>query len=53
MNPRELMTMTEMTDEQFRQHVAEILCRELGIDGYARFLRIYCTGTGDYTRDRH
>jgi len=53
MNPRELMTMTEMTDEQFRQHVAEILCRELGIDGYARFLRIYCTGNGDYTRDRH
>ncbi len=27
--------------------------RELGLDGLARFLRVYRAGTGDYTRDRH
>jgi hypothetical protein len=41
-----------MTDEQFERHALEILRRELGVDGLARFLRLDRSGTGDYTRDR-
>jgi hypothetical protein len=41
-----------MTDEQFERHALEILGRELGVDGLARFLRLHRSGSGDYTRDR-
>jgi len=44
---------TEMTDEQFREHTLEILQRTLGAGGFARFLRVFHTESGDYTRDRH
>jgi hypothetical protein len=30
----------------------EVLQRELGADGFARFLRLNRSGRGDYTRDR-
>ena len=30
----------------------DVLKRELGPDGLARFLRLNCAGSGDYTRDR-
>ena len=52
MSRRETTALDEMTDEQFRQHALEILQRELGLGGFARFLRVYRPGTGDYTRDR-
>jgi len=42
-----------MSDEDFERHALAILHRELGLDGLARFLRIYRSGSGDYTRDRH
>jgi hypothetical protein len=42
-----------MTDEEFERHVLAVLRRELGLDGLARFLRVYRAGSGDYTRDRH
>jgi hypothetical protein len=42
-----------MTDDQFERHAISILRRELGLDGLARFLRVYRAGGGDYTRDRH
>jgi len=42
-----------MTDEQFERHAFDILHRELGVYGLARFLRLYRSGAGDYTRDRH
>ncbi|MBB5058399.1 hypothetical protein HDF16_003113 [Granulicella aggregans] len=42
-----------LTDEQFQQHALAILGRELGVDGLARFLRVYRSGKGDYTADRH
>lgn len=45
--------VAEMTDEQLRQHALEILQRTLGAGGFARFLRIYRPGSGDYTRDRN
>jgi len=53
MTREEESAVAEMTDEQFRQHALEILQRTLGAGGFARFLRIYRPGSGDYTRDRH
>ena len=41
-----------MTDEQFEQYALEVLRRELGVDGLARFLRLNRSGPGDYTKDR-
>jgi hypothetical protein len=45
--------LDRMTDEDFERHALAVLQRELGLDGLARFLRVYRAGTGDYTRDRH
>jgi hypothetical protein len=45
--------LERMTDEDFERHAFVVLHRELGLDGLARFLRLYRAGTGDYTRDRH
>ena len=45
--------LEQLSDEQFERHAFEVLERELGLDGLARFLRLYRSGTGDYTRDRH
>ena len=42
-----------MSDEDFERHALAVLHRELGLDGLARFLRVYRSGSGDYTRDRH
>jgi hypothetical protein len=42
-----------MSDEEFARHTLAILQREIGLDGLARFLRLYRSGSGDYTRDRH
>jgi len=52
MTPEEQSAVAEMTDEQLRQHALEILQRTLGAGGFARFLRVYRPGSGDYTRDR-
>lgn len=46
--------LEKMSDEDFERHALRILQRELGLDGLlARFLRLYRSGAGDYTRDRH
>ena len=45
--------LEKMTDEEFERHALSLLRRELGLDGLARFLRLYRAGSGDYTRDRH
>ncbi len=42
-----------MTEEQFERFALDILNREMGLYGLARFLRVYRSGTGDYTRDRN
>jgi hypothetical protein len=42
----------KLTDEEFERHALEVLRRELGLDGLARFLRLHRSGTGDYTVDR-
>lgn len=41
-----------MTDEQFERHALEVLRRELGVDGLARFLRLDRSGPDDYTKGR-
>jgi hypothetical protein len=43
----------QMTDEQFQRFALDLLGREMGLYGLARFLRVYRAGSGDYTRDRH
>jgi hypothetical protein len=48
------MTPVEkMSDEDFEKHALAILRRELGLDGLARFLRLYRSGAGNYTAERH
>ena len=47
-----MRSVEQMTDEQFERYALEILQRELGSDGLARFLRLNRSGKGDYTRDR-
>ncbi len=46
------MSVEHMTDEQFERHALEVLQRELGADGSARFLRLDRSGRENYTRDR-
>jgi hypothetical protein len=53
MNPDEWPDLIGMTDEEFERHTLELLRKELGPYGMARFLGTFRTGTGDYTRDRH
>ena len=48
-----MIPVEKMSDEDFERHALAILHRELGLDGFARFLRLYRSGSGDYTRDRH
>jgi hypothetical protein len=48
-----MIHLEKMTDEDFERHALALLQRELGLGGFARFLRLYRSGTGDYTRDRH
>jgi len=43
--------LDQLTDEQFERHALDVLNRELGPGGLARFLRLNRSGTGDYTRD--
>jgi hypothetical protein len=48
-----MIPLENMSDEDFERHALAILQREMGLDGLARFLRLYRSGSGDYTRDRH
>lgn len=48
-----MISSDKMTDEDFDRHAFEILQRELGLDGLARFLRLNRAGTGNYTQGRH
>ncbi|MBS1815391.1 MAG: hypothetical protein JSS87_10985 [Acidobacteria bacterium] len=47
-----MATQNQMTDDQFEQYALGVLGRELGVDGLARFLRLYRSGKGDYTAER-
>jgi hypothetical protein len=48
-----MIPLEQMTDEEFERYTLELLQKELGAYGMARFLRMYRAGSGDYTRDRH
>lgn len=47
------MQVEQMTDLEFQRHALSILRRELGAEGFARFLRLYRSGHADYTKERH
>ncbi len=47
-----MIALDQLTDEQFERHALDVLKRELGIDGLARFLRLNRSGNGNYTRNR-
>ena len=47
-----MASVEQMTDEQFERYALEVLQRELGADGLARFLRLNRSGKGNYTLDR-
>jgi len=47
-----MSSLETMTDEQFERHALEVLRRELGVDGLARFVRLERSRPGDYTTDR-
>ena len=47
-----MIAIDQLTDQQFERHALEVLKRELGADGLARFLRLNRSGSGDYTNDR-
>jgi hypothetical protein len=47
-----VIAIDQLTDQQFERHALEVLKRELGADGLARFLRLNRSGPGDYTSDR-
>jgi hypothetical protein len=47
-----VIAIDQLTDEQFERHALDLLKRELGPDGFARFLRLNRSGARDYTRDR-
>ena len=47
-----MIALEKMNDEQFERHALNVLSRELGVDGLARFLRLHRSGPGDYTKDR-
>ena len=42
----------KMTDEELERRAFDVLARELGPVGYARFLRLFSAGRGDYTVER-
>lgn len=53
MHPPNEPSEPDMTLNEIRERGHEALLRELGPEGYVRFLRQYETGKGDYTKERH
>lgn len=45
--------MTQVTLEQVRAKGLKALANELGTVGMIRFIQLFDTGRGDYSRDRH
>ncbi len=45
-----MISLDDLTDEEFERHALGVLKRELGVVGLARFLRLNRSGSGDYTR---
>jgi hypothetical protein len=47
-----MIAVDNMTDAEFETAAFDVLRRELGADGLARFIRLQRSGSGDYTRER-
>ena len=47
-----MIAVEKMTDAEFENAAFDLLRRELGADGLARFLRLHRAGDGDYTSER-
>jgi hypothetical protein len=47
-----MIAADNLTDEEFERCAFEVLRRELGASGLARFLRLHRSGQGDYTKER-
>jgi hypothetical protein len=47
-----VIAIDKMTDEEFDEVAFDVLGREFGVDGLARFLRLHRSGEGDYTAER-
>ena len=47
------MNALKLTDEQLYELGLEALVDKLGTAGMIRFIHLFDTGTGDYTKDRH
>jgi hypothetical protein len=47
-----MIAIDKMTEDQFERHALDVLARELGLDGLARFLRLNRAGSNNYTKDR-
>ncbi len=47
-----MIATDQMTDEQLEQEAFGVLIREFGAGGFARFLRLHRSGSGNYTLDR-
>lgn len=48
-----MIDTSAMSDEQFQASVLDLVGREFGLGGMARFIMLNHSGRGDYTRDRH
>jgi hypothetical protein len=48
----EMIAIDKMTDAEFDSIAFDLLARELGADGLARFLRLHRSIKGDYTAER-
>jgi len=46
-------SILELTDEEFHRQVCDVIQREFGLGGVARFIMTFRSGRGDYTADRH
>jgi len=48
-----MRSILDLSDEEFHQRVIDVVQREFGLGGVARFIMTFRSGRGDYTADRH
>jgi hypothetical protein len=49
---KDMIVIDKMTDAEFDSIAFDLLARELGADGLARFLRLHRSTKGNYTDER-
>lgn len=47
-----MIATEKLSDAEFDRLAFDLLTRELGADGLARFIRLHRSGAGDYTVER-